>query len=146
MTLEEAIQQFPSFLLSTLLGLVKAALTEAEVLLLVVFGVLIGILVSPLWGFAAALSIYLVFRMVSQVAALFAQKADRLVEVMVTENAAEQLGFDMMAPPVGTWTPEEDGARGSVQPEGHRGVGQSLPEDRGGSAEVDLLGSVSEHG
>lgn len=72
----EDIKHFPEFFISVLLGLFRAAITEVEVLLIVLLGVAVGFAASPLAGLIVFLAFYVTFRMVSQVAGLFASKID----------------------------------------------------------------------
>lgn len=59
---EEVVGQFPAFVLGLTFGLLRALLTETDVFLLLVWGVLLALLTTPLVGAVGALGLYLLFR------------------------------------------------------------------------------------
>ena len=70
------IKNFPTFFLSVLLGLFRAAISEVEVLLITLLAIAVGFATSALLGLIVFLGVYVTFRMISQVAGLFAGKID----------------------------------------------------------------------
>jgi hypothetical protein len=79
------LKEFPSFFASVVVGLVRAAITEIEVLLIVLLAIAIGFATGPLWGVIAFLGIYVTFRMISQIVGLFAQKIDIMIRMKHNE-------------------------------------------------------------
>lgn len=75
------LKEFPTFFASVIVGLIRAAITEIEVLLIVLLAVALGFAVSPLWGVIAFLAVYVTFRMISQIVGLFAQKIDIMIRM-----------------------------------------------------------------
>lgn len=75
------LKEFPTFFASVLVGLFRAAITEIEVLLILLLAIAFGFATEPLWGLVCFLGVYVTFRMVSQVAGLFAQKLDILMRM-----------------------------------------------------------------
>lgn len=73
------IKGFPVFLASVVVGLLRAAITEVEVLLIVILGIAVGFAIGPLEGLVAFLIVYVTFRMISQIAFLFAQRIEALI-------------------------------------------------------------------
>jgi hypothetical protein len=73
------LKQFPTFLASVFVGLVRAAITEIEVLLIALLGIAVGFAFSAWLGIIVFLAVYVTFRMVSQVAGLFSSKLDLLI-------------------------------------------------------------------
>lgn len=73
------LKQFPTFFASVFVGLVRAAITEIEVLLIALLGIAVGFAFSAWLGIIVFLAVYVTFRMVSQVAGLFSSKLDLLI-------------------------------------------------------------------
>lgn len=65
------LKQFPDFALGVLIALVKAVLSDVEVFLIFILGILIGFASDPLTGASIALGYYILFRMGSHYAMLY---------------------------------------------------------------------------
>lgn len=74
----KVVTGFPKFLVDHVRGLAVAILSDFDTLSLVVLGVLLGLLVSPLVGATGALGIYVVLRTFSNAAAAKAQEINFL--------------------------------------------------------------------
>lgn len=77
----EDVRGFPTFVLSVALGLFRAAISEVEVFLILLLAIAVGFATNALLGVIAFLAVYVTFRMVSQVAGLFAGKIDILLRM-----------------------------------------------------------------
>lgn len=75
------ILNFPKFVAEIASGFVRAAITDVEVFLIVLFGVLLSFTTGPLIGATAALFVYLFFRMTAQIASMFSIKLDFLLRL-----------------------------------------------------------------
>lgn len=84
--MKHAIAEFPKFVLGLFLGLFRATISEIEVFLIFILGVLVGFAVDPLWGGIVGLGFYLIFRMTSMYIGLFVSKIDQFILVMRKRN------------------------------------------------------------
>ena len=84
--LKRATIGFPKFVLGIAIGLLIALLTQVEVFLFAVFGVLVGIAISPAAGAAAAIGMYTVFYVISQYVSLANRNFSLFLSVMGDEQ------------------------------------------------------------
>jgi hypothetical protein len=86
MEILQALKAFPGFVLGIVLGLLIAFLTQVEVFLFAVLGVLVGVAISPAAGASVAFGMYTVFYVVGQYVTLANRNFALFLSVMGDER------------------------------------------------------------